>query len=223
MTGADDRRLRFLVAEDHGIVRDGLISLIGREHGWEVVAAAEDGRSAVVLALESTPDVVVMDVTMPRLNGIDATRQILSSSPATRIIALSVHTDGRIVTEMLRAGARGYLVKDAVFDELREAVRTVLEGRRYVSPGVLDGLLDDYLQIAASDPGSAFSVLSEREREVLQLIAEGRSTRQISLDLSVSVKTVESHRANIMKKLGASSVADLTRYAVREGIVRLEI
>ncbi|MEW6220740.1 MAG: response regulator transcription factor, partial [Thermodesulfobacteriota bacterium] len=172
---------------------------------------------------EPRPEVVVMDVTMPDLNGIEATRRILASCPRTRILALSMHADKRFVTGMLQAGATGYLLKDCAAQELAGAITTVAAGQSYLSPAIAGIIIEDYLGRIPTPEAASFSVLSEREREVLQLIAEGCPTRQIAQRLFVSVKTVETHRRQIMKKLDLHSVADLTKYAVREGLTSLDI
>jgi DNA-binding NarL/FixJ family response regulator len=213
---------RILIADDHQIVRDGLRALIERHSDLELVAEAADGRSAVDLVQEHLPDVVVMDVGMSDLNGVEATRQIRSSAPDVKVIALSMHSDRRYVSGMLAAGAAGYLLKDAAFEQLSDAIATVIAGQAYLSPEITGVVVEDYLQRAALGTSSAPKDLSAREREVLQLLAEGLSTKQIASELQVSVKTVETHRQRIMGKLGLRSIAELTKYAVREGLTSLE-
>jgi len=213
--------LKILLADDHKIVRDGLRSLIEKEPGMRVVAEAEDGRTAVSLAREHTPDVVIMDVSMPGLNGIEATRQIRAEQPDAKIIALSMYSDRRFVTGILGAGASGYLLKDCAFEELIEAIHTVSKGQYYLSPGITGVVVQDYVGKVAAELSSS-SVLTPREREVLQLLAEGHSTKEIAGALHLSVKTVESHRQKIMQKLNIFNVAGLTRYAIREGLTSLE-
>jgi DNA-binding NarL/FixJ family response regulator len=214
---------RILIVDDHSIMRDGLRALLEKEEGMSVVAEAGDGRSAVELALEHRPDVVVMDVGLPELNGVEATRRIVRQVPGVKVLGLSMHAEMRFVAEMLRAGASGYLLKDSAFDELARAIRTVSQGHRYLGQGIMDDLLDDYIRrLERREEKTSFSTLTEREREVLQLLAEGRSTKETAQRLEVSVKTVETHRANLMRKLGLSSIAELTRYAIREGLVSLE-
>jgi DNA-binding NarL/FixJ family response regulator len=191
----------------------------------EVIAEARDGRGAVQLAHELRPDVVVMDVGMPGLNGIEATRQITSQEPHARIVALSMHSDRRFMGEMLKAGAKGYLLKDGAFEELATAIRSVVANKVYLSPRIANVVLDDYVHRDASGMSgdtSAFAKLTPREREVLQLMSEGRATKEIAMDLHVSIKTVETHRRQIMEKLDIHSVAELTKYAIREGLTSLD-
>lgn len=214
---------RILLADDHQIVREGLKALLETQEGLQVIGQASSGREATELARELQPDVVVMDVGMPDLNGIEATRRILSELPGTRVVALSMHSDRRFLQEMLKAGAVAYLLKDSAFEELALAVRAVASGRVYLSPQIANVVVDGYLgrSIGEANP-SAFAVLTSREREVLQLIAEGKTTKQIGAALHVSVKTVETHRRQIMEKLDLRSVAELTKYAIREGLASIE-
>lgn len=214
--------IRILLADDHKIVRDGLRTLIERQSEMEVVGDAENGRKAVQLTLKLVPDVVVMDVTMADLNGIEATRQIHKEQPCVKIIALSMHSDRRFVAGMLKAGASGYLLKDCAFEELARAIHSVVSNQTYLSPAITDIVVKDYIQESSMKPTSPFSVLTAREREVLQLLAEGASTKEIAKSLYVSVKTVETHRMQIMHKLRIHSIAELTKYAVREGLTSLE-
>ncbi len=215
--------IRIIIADDHQIVRQGLRTLLEREPDMQVVAEAEDGRRTVLLARELIPHVIVMDVEMPELNGIEATMQILTEYPQIKIIALSMYSDRRFVTNMLKAGAGGYLLKDCAFEELTQAIRLAMSNRIYLSPGVADVVIKDYVTHAPAPTRSVFSVLSNREREVLQLLSEGKRTSQIAELLHISVKTVETHRQQIMHKLGMRSVAELTKYAIREGLTSLEI
>lgn len=213
--------VKIMLADDHRIVRQGLRLLLERQPGMKVVAEAEDGLSAVRLAREQSPDVAIIDVSMPGLNGVEAARKILAARPGARVIGLSMHSDRRYVVEMLRSGALGYILKESAFDELSQAIRTVLKGQTYLSSRIADVIIKDYVRSAAGGRSSAFSRLSNREREVLQLLAEGRSTKQVAGQLNLSVKTVETHRKQIMDKLNIHSLAGLTKYAVREGITSL--
>ena len=214
--------IRILLADDHKIVRDGLQTLVEKQPEMEVVGEAENGRKAVQLTLKLVPDVVIMDVTMADLNGIEATRQIHKEQPSIKIIALSMHSDRRFVAGMLKAGASGYLLKDCAFEELARAIHSVVSNQTYLSPGITDIVVKDYIQESSIKPTSPFSVLTAREREVLQLLAEGASTKEIAKSLYVSVKTIETHRMQIMDKLRIHSIAELTKYAVREGLTSLE-
>jgi two-component system response regulator NreC len=214
--------LRIIIADDHQMLRQGLRALLEGESGLEVVGEAENGHEAVRLCKRLKPDVVIMDVGMPELNGIEATRQCVTESPGVKILALSMHTDRRFASGMLQAGASGYLLKDAAFDELIQAVRAVAAGKTYLSPAITEVVVDDYVQRLAQGEGGVFTVLSAREREVLQCLAEGMSTKTIAETLHVSVKTIETHRQQIMNKLDIHSVAELTKYAVREGLTSLE-
>lgn len=214
--------VRIVLADDHKVVREGLRSLIQKQRGMEIIAEADDGRTAVRLAGELSPDVVIMDVGMPNLNGIEATRQIVAKAGNIRVIALSMHSERKFVIEMLRAGASGYLLKDCAFEELVNAIQTVVAQRAYLSPKLADSVIKDYVRIIPESEISSLSLLTAREREVLQLLAEGKNTRESSSILNVSVKTVETHRQQIMEKLGIRSVAELTKYAIREGLTSIE-
>lgn len=212
---------RLILVDDHKVIREGLQSLFEQEPGMSVVGQATDGRSAVELARRLAPDVAVMDVAMPDLNGIEAARQIADTCPHTRVVALSMHADRRFVGEMLRAGAMAYLLKTCEFDELLHAIRCVLSGRRYLTPDVTSTLVDDYLDQVPAEVTQPASPLSPKEREVLQLLTEGMGAKEIALHLDVSVKTIHTHRQHIMDKLNAHSLAELTKYAIREGITSL--
>ncbi|MHC4720471.1 MAG: response regulator [Planctomycetota bacterium] len=214
--------IRILLADDHKITREGLRSLLEKQQDMDVVAEAENGRTAVRLAHELLPNVVIMDVTMPDLNGVEAARQIVGRVPDAKIIALSMHSDSLFVTEMLRSGASGYLLKDCAFDELALAIRAVASGKTYLSPSISGVVVEDYLHRLTKTNVSSSEVLTDREREVLQLMAEGKSTKQIALKLNISVKTVETHRRQIMNKLDIHTVAELTKYAIRKGLTSLE-
>jgi DNA-binding NarL/FixJ family response regulator len=214
--------IRILLADDHRILRQGVRAMLSAEPDFEVVAEAQDGRTAVEMAQRLNPNVVVMDIGMPDLNGIEATRQIVDRVPGVRVIALSAYADRRLIAEVLKAGASGYLLKESAFEELAEAIRTAAAKKVYLSPHIAAELVEDYVRMS-KDPGpSVFDSLSPREREVLQLIAEGHSTKEVARTLKVSVKTVETHRRQLMNKLELFSVAELTRYAIREGLVSLE-
>jgi len=214
--------IRILLADDHKITRQGLRSLLDKQSDMEVVAEAEEGRTTVRLVRELLPDVVIMDVTMPDLNGMEAARQITREFGNVRIVALSMHSDSLFVTEMLKSGASGYLLKDCAFEELARAIRAVVAGKTYLSPSISGVVVDDYLHRLSKADFSGLDVLTSREREVLQLLAEGRSTKQIALKLHISVKTVETHRRQIMNKLDIHTVAELTKYAIRKGLTSLE-
>jgi DNA-binding NarL/FixJ family response regulator len=211
--------LLVLIAEDHTILRQGLRALLMNEPDMQLVGDVEDGRSAVELAAKLSPDVVVMDVRMPSLNGLDASRQIKAACPACKIVVLSANLEPDLSAELLNAGVSALVPKEAAYEELALAIRTVAAGRMYISPRVADRVVDRLLQTPNGDSGSVFLVLTPRERQVLQLIAEGRATKEIAGDLNLSVKTIETHRRQLMEKLNLYSVAELTRYAVRGGLV----
>ncbi len=211
-------KTRILLVDDHKILRDGICSLVKGYNDMQVVGEAADGRTAIRLVQELSPDVVIMDISMPDLNGIDATRKIIADYPNVKVIALSMHYDKQFVSEIFRAGASGYLMKDSAFDELEHAVRVVMDGKTYINPQIASLVVESLVTQAAPASHKAFSLLTEREREVLQLISEGKSTKQIASDLSVSAKTVESHRRQVMGKLNIRNVAELTKYAIREGL-----
>ena len=214
--------IKILLADDHQIVRDGLRSMLGKQDGFQVVAEADNGKSAVDLALQFKPDVIIMDITMPELNGIEATRMILKASPQCKVITLSMHSDKRYVTRALKAGALGYLLKDSAFDELVKAIRTVLRNRIYLSTEINEAVVKEYLDKTEKFDQPEYSILTDRERQIVQLIAEGKTTKEIAAILSISVKTVETHRQRAMNKLNIDSIAGLTKFAIREGLVTLE-
>lgn len=213
-------KTKIILADDHSIMREGLRPLLEKEQDFSVVGEAENGRETINQVRELKPDVVIMDISMPDLNGIEATRQILNEFPAIKIVALSVHTDNQYVAQMIRAGAAGYLPKSSAFREIALAVRTVMNGKNYLSPKVVDSVVK-YLQ-ATSDASAVDTLLTPREREVLQLLAEGKSTKEISSALNISERTVEAHRQNLMSKLNLHSIAELTKYAISHGLTSLE-
>jgi DNA-binding NarL/FixJ family response regulator len=213
--------IKIVLADDHKIVRDGLRSLLENQQDIEVVAEAEDGRTTVKQAQKFSPDVIIMDISMHDLNGIEATRQIIAKSPGVKVLALSMHSDKRFVTGMLRAGASGYLLKESAFRELVNAIRVVALNQTYLSPRIAGMVTEDYVHHLSATNSSTRLTLTAREREVLQLLAEGKSTKQMAAHLHVSVKTIETHRQKIMDKLDIYSVAELTKYAIREGLTSL--
>ncbi len=216
------RKIKILIADDHKITRQGLRSLLANESDMEVVAEADEGRAAVRLASQLKPDIVIMDVSMPELNGMEAARQITKSMPAVKVVALSMHSDNVYVTEMLKSGVCGYLLKDCAFEELASAIRSVVDGKTYLSPSISGVVVNGYLNRISNHDSDNSEVLSDREREILQIIAEGKSTKQIALKLHISIKTVETHRRKIMNKLNMFNVAELTKYAIRKGLTSLD-
>jgi two-component system, NarL family, response regulator NreC len=210
-----NKKTRILLADDHTLVRRGFGMIISQEPDLEVVGEASNGREAVELAERLQPDAVVIDVSMPELNGIEGTRRITEKCPRTRVLALSMHRDAVYVREILRAGARGYLVKDADDDAFLSAVRAVSKGQAYLSPSVADAVLTDYRK-HVTDP---IDLLTTREREVLQMIAEGQTNKEIANALELSVYTVEAHRGKIMEKLNLHNTGDIVRFALRNGLV----
>jgi DNA-binding NarL/FixJ family response regulator len=211
--------IRILIADDHGVVAEGLKHLVEAEADMEVVACVGDGREAVQLARDVQPDVVLMDLSMPELNGADATRAILQRDPKCRVIVLSMYAQREYVRRALKAGAAGYVVKRSAAKEVVEAIRAVHAGQRYLSPRVADVVLEDYSDDKQDDP---LARLSAREREVLQLLAEGRAGAEIAQRLSLSQKTVETYRARLVEKLGIRDLAGLVRFAIQRGLVSLD-
>ena len=214
--------MKILIADDHGIVRQGLRSLLEKQADMEIVGEAEDGSMAVRLATKLLPDVIIMDVSMPNLNGIQATRLVLRQTPDARIIALSMYFNRRFVIKMLKAGVLGYVLKSYLFDELVRAIHAVAANEHYLSPRITDVLIEDDINRPLTVQADASGRLTDRERQLLQLLAEGQSTKQIALGLNVSPKTTDANRRQIMNKLGIFSVAELTKYAIREGLTSLE-
>ena len=213
--------LRILIADDHEIARQGIRSLLEDHPAWEVCSEAKDGREAVNMALELRPDVCLLDIGMPNLNGLDAARQILGSLPDARILILTVHDSEQVVREVLATGARGFLLKSDAGRDLVAAVEALQNNRTFFTPKVAQMMLDGYLRPHEETSQSTQCMLTPREREVIQLVAEGKTTKEIASALSLSVKTAETHRTNLMRKLDLHSVADLTLYAVRNGIVQI--
>lgn len=213
--------IKVLLVDDHKIMREGLRSIISEQTGISVVGEAANGREAVKLAEKLKPDLVVMDLSMPELNGIEATGEIVSSNPYIKVLALSMHSEKMFITRALQEGASGYILKDCALEELIQAIRTVMSGRVYISPDVADVVLSDYRQLLNSET-SMVSKLTKREREVLQLIAEGSPTKVIAVSLNLSVKTIETHRSQLMNKLDLHSIAELTKFAIKEGIIELD-
>jgi DNA-binding NarL/FixJ family response regulator len=214
--------VKLLLADDHQLLIDGLRPLLEQQEFIETVDIAKNGLEAIDRAAACKPDVILLDISMPGLNGIDAARRILHDLPDTKIIMLSMHADRRFVQESLGAGVRGYILKESAVAEVIRAIRAVLGGEYYFSAPVQDQALREYITMLKEGRNAPPSPLSQREREVLQLIAEGKSTKEAAAILSVSVKTIESHRKQIMDKLDLHSVAELTKYAIREGLTRLE-
>jgi DNA-binding NarL/FixJ family response regulator len=215
--------IRIVLAEDHTMMRDGLRSLIRKEENMRIVGEADTGELAIEYAKKLGPHVIIMDIGLPDINGIDATRMILRDHPNIKIIGLSMHADRSLVGEMLKAGACAYVPKDCAYEELIEAIHKASEGKTYLSPEITRGLVDGFVRNQPADPeDSAFSTLSERQRQVLQKLAEGATTKEIASDLGVSVRTAETHRRNIMERLDMHSVAELTKYAIRTGLTTLD-
>jgi len=214
------RSIRILLADDHTVVRKGLRLLLESHEGFQVIADAADGREAVVLAEQHRPDVVVMDIAMPTLNGIEAARQIGAALPQTAIVILSMHSDEAYVLKALKAGARAYLLKDSAEHDLINAVKAVSDGKAFFSPAISKMLVEDYVrQMQEQNVEDSFDLLTTREREILQLLAEGRSNKEVASVLQLSLYTVETHRANIFQKLNLHSGAELILYAIRKGVI----
>jgi DNA-binding NarL/FixJ family response regulator len=214
--------IRLIIADDHKLFRVGLRQLLEKQAGIRVVGEAATGFEAVALSHELKPDLVLMDISMPELNGIEATRRVVDDDPAVKVVILSMHSDRRYIVEALRAGAKGYLLKDSAPEELVRAVHKVMRGQFYLSASISQQVITAFIQFAEPRADSPFALLSPREREVLQLLAEGKSTREIADLLNLSGKTVETHRMHVMEKLNMHTIAELTRYAIREGLSPLE-
>jgi DNA-binding NarL/FixJ family response regulator len=214
--------MRVLLADDHDIVRAGLRSILLEIAEVEVIGEAQTGRQAVDMAREHSPDLVLMDISMPELNGLDAARQIIAVQPSPKVIAISMHADARFVNEALKAGVCGYVLKNRAGSELAPALAAVALGKMFLSPAVTGPIVEQYLRYELSMGSSALTVLSTREREVLQLLAEGKTSKEIAGILHVSVKTVEAQRGQIMNKLQIRTVAELTKFAIREGLTFID-
>jgi len=214
-------KTRILIVDDHKIFREGMISMLEKKPDIEIIGEAKNGREAIKLFQELLPDIVIMDIVMPDMNGVEATRHISGNQANAKIIGLSMHEDGRFAAEMLKAGASGFLLKDCAFEELLDAIKTVRANGIYLSPKIKERMLDDYVGFLSKDNASLFSVLSAREQEVLKCLAEGKSTKVIASQLGVSAKTIEAHRQNIMGKLNISNIAELIKYAIRAGLTSL--
>jgi DNA-binding NarL/FixJ family response regulator len=210
--------IRVLLVDDHEIMREGMSALLRKCEDVEIVGQAADGRVAVDLVNEMNPDIVIMDIGMPNLNGIEASRQMIEQHPALKILALSAHSDGTIVAKMIKAGACGYMLKESAFSELQEGIATMLDGRTFLCSRISKIVFSDYINMITNPKWADGDGLSGREREVLQLVAEGHTTKDIAKSLNLSPKTVDSHREHIMEKLGIRNVAGLTKYALREGL-----
>jgi DNA-binding NarL/FixJ family response regulator len=210
--------IRVLIADDHGLVRAGIRALLEKQSTMEVVAEASNGREALRMVRQHKPDLVLMDIAMPELNGLEAVRRLAKDFPKVRSIILSMHADEEHVWQALQAGAAGYLVKGGSLAELELAIKSVAQGETYLSPGVSGPVIKEYIRRTGHGADSTDS-LSPRQREVLQMIAEGKTTKQMALILGISVKTVESHRAQLMKRLGVQDIASLVRHALRIGLV----
>ncbi|HTR34542.1 MAG TPA: response regulator transcription factor [Bryobacteraceae bacterium] len=213
-------QIRILLADDHNILRDGMRLLLERQPGFVVIGEASDGRAALDLAQDQHPDVVVMDIGMPNMNGIEATRRIVDKQPATGVVILSMHHDESYVIRSLKAGARAYLLKDAVKTELIAAIQAVVQGRSFFSPKISKILQEDYIRtIELRDVEDSYDLLTDREREILQLVAEGKTNKEVANQLNLSMYTVDTHRSHILQKLNLHSVPELILYAVRKGII----
>jgi DNA-binding NarL/FixJ family response regulator len=214
--------MKILIVDDHGILREGLKFLLEKETDLKVVGEAEDGVSAVRLAKELLPDVVIMDISMPNLNGIEATSLIINGAPGVKIIALSMYSNKKFIIDALKAGASGYVLKSYLFDELVKAIRSVAANERYLSPKAASVLVEEYINKLPGDKSSESGGLSERERKILQLLAEGKSIKEIALSLHLNPKTADANRRQIMDKLRIYNIAELTKYAIREGLTTSE-
>jgi two-component system, NarL family, response regulator NreC len=218
-----DDKIQVLLVDDHTIVRKGLRALLDAEPNITVIGEAETGREALKQAHELLPDIVLMDISMPDMNGAEATRQIRHRLPSVKVLVLSMHADEEFVFQLLRAGASGYLIKKTATEELILAIKTIFQGHSFLSPAISTTVIDAYVRRAGEMTAEDhYEILTEREREVLQLVAEGHTSREISERLHITTRTVDTHRANLMAKLGIHTVAELTKYAIRRGIIALD-
>lgn len=214
--------VNILIVDDHQMFREGMRYLLERDNEFRIIGEAQNGRIAVSLAAQLKPDIILMDVNMKDLNGIEATRQIISNDPSARVIALSMHSERQVVTEMLLAGVKGYLLKDGPFEEVLLCIKHVIDDDVYLSPKIATGVVEKYTSAMKKGRSPVFAALTAREREVLQMMAEGNSTKVIAFSLGVSIKTVETFRQQIMNKLNIYSVAGLVKFAIREGLISLD-
>jgi DNA-binding NarL/FixJ family response regulator len=214
--------IKIILADDHNVLREGLKSLLNQQQDFEVIGEADNGQEAVRLTKKLEPDIVVLDIGMPNMNGIQATQHIVAEVPDTKVLALSMHSDHQFVVKMLQAGASGYMLKDCAYEELISAVRDINAGKFYLSKDVTGVVINNYINMIQAVDAVSHPTLTSRERETLQLIAEGKSTAETANLLNVSPKTIETHRKNIMDKLDIHNIAELTKYAVREGLTSIE-
>jgi len=214
--------IKILLADDHKLLIDGLAAILEKQEDFRLIGVAKNGLESVELAGKHKPDIILMDISMPRLNGLDASRKILRDLPDTKIIILSMHADRRYIRESIRIGSRGYLLKESAAREVVKAIKDVQNGEIFFSRSVREQVLHDYVEWIKEGDKASYSPLSVREREVLQLLAEGKSTKDVADILNVSVKTVESHRKQVMDKLDLHSIAELNKYAIREGLTQLD-
>jgi DNA-binding NarL/FixJ family response regulator len=213
--------MKILLVDDHEIMREGVCALLRKYPEMDVVGQATDGRMAIDMVRELRPDVVIMDIGMPNLNGIEATRQMTTENPHLKVMALSTHSDGSVVAKMIKAGATGYMLKESAFSELLDGLHTMAEGKTYLCSKISKVVFADYVNLLTNPKSDLIDGLTIREREILQLVAEGHTTKDIARELHLSPKTVDSHREHIMEKLGVRNVASLTKYAIREGLTTL--
>lgn len=209
---------KVLLVDDHKIMREGISALLRKYSEFEVVGQAADGRQALEMASQLKPDIVIMDVGMPNLNGVEATKQLLSIAPEVKVMALSTHSDGAVVAKMIKAGVLGYMLKESAFEELIEGLNTLQEGRTFLCNKISKVVFSEYVGLVTNAKIMDGDGLTSREREVLQLVAEGHTTKEIANILNLSTKTIDSHREHIMEKLGIRNIAGLTKYAIREGL-----